>query len=109
MRTYGRINGQWVEVDTDENGYDDPVWITTLAQCLALAPGESPFYAQYGIPAQMSVIQQILPSFYVASTQSQFSGYFANLQIAKTSDTVPTYNINILTNSGSRIITQVAT
>jgi len=109
MRTYGRLNGNWIEIDTDSNGYNDSVYITTLAQCLKLAPGESPFYAQYGIPAQMSVIQQILPTYYVANTQSLFSQYFSNLQISQTTDATPTYNINVLTNSGSRIITQVAT
>ena len=109
MRTYGRINGVWTEIDTDANGYNDSVWLTTLVQVLKLAPGESPFFANYGIPAQTSVIQQVLPSFYVALTQSQFAQYFASLTVAKTTATTPTYNINALTNSGARIVTQVAT
>ncbi|TKI08337.1 hypothetical protein [Martelella alba] len=108
MRTYGRINGKWVEVITDENGFDDAVWITTLAQCTKLAPGESPFHADYGIPAQSSVIQQVLPTYYVARLQKQFAPYFANLVISATSDNPPTYQINALTNSGAQLITQVA-
>lgn len=108
MRTYGRINGEWVEVTTDDNGFNDPVYLTTLAQCIKLQPGESPFYSQYGIPATMSVIQQILPSFYTAQLQAQFSPYFASLIVSKTDSATPTYNVNVLTNSGVQNIYTVA-
>ena len=42
MRTYGRVTNEdgtktWVEVDTDANGYNDAVYVTTLAQCLQLS------------------------------------------------------------------------
>lgn len=109
MRTYGRnAEGKWVEVDTDSNGYDDAVWLTTLVQCLKLSPEESPFYAQYGIPAVASVVQQIIPTYYVNQLQSFFSKYFASLQIALTQVDPPVYNISAITNSGSKIITEVA-
>lgn len=111
MRTYGRdVNGNWVTVTTDTAGYDDAVWLTTLVQNLKLAPQESPFYANYGIPAQSSVIQQILPTFYVNRLQSQFQQYFTSLQItyATASDGVtPVYNIVAITKSGAKIIQQV--
>lgn len=108
MRTYGRdADGKWVEVDTDANGYDDAVWITTLAQCLKLSPEESPFFAQYGIPAVASVVQQIIPTYYVNQMQSLFTKYFSSLQITLTQVDPPIYNINVITNSGSKIITEV--
>lgn len=109
MRTYGRLNGTWVEVDTDANGYNDPVYLTTLCQVLKLSPNESPFYANYGLPAQETIMTQVYPDYYIALTQSQFSDYFASLTISKVATNDPTYNINILTNSGSRIVTTVAT
>jgi hypothetical protein len=93
----------WMVVTTDPGGFDDYVWINTLIQCLKLGVGESPFYAQYGIPAQQSVIQQVFPDFYVARTQAQFSRYFASLIIAKLANTEPEYNVNITTNQGARV------
>ena len=108
MRTYGRDSaGKWYVIETDENGYNDAVWLTTLGQCIKLAPQESPFYPDYGIPAQSSVIQQILPTYYVNNLQSQFSQYFSSLQIALTQANPPVYQINAITNSGSAIISEV--
>lgn len=101
MRTYGRIKqangspGPWVVVSTDPNtGSDAWVFLTALCQVLLLNLGESPFYANYGLPAQQSVIQQIQPDYYVTRTQQQFAQYFASLIISKDpAATVPTYNI----------------
>ena len=55
----------WVEVSTDANGYNDAVWLTTLAQVLQLGLNESPFYGNYGIPAQQSAVTQVFPDYYV--------------------------------------------
>ncbi|WP_338659067.1 hypothetical protein [Yersinia intermedia] len=108
MRTYGRNSeGQWALVETDDNGFNDSVYLTTLIQNLKLAPQESPFYANNGIPANGSVIQQILPTYYVNRIQQQFSQYFSSLQIAMVSDDPPIYNISAITNAGSKIIAQV--
>lgn len=108
MRTYGRNSeGQWVLVETDDNGFNDSVYLTTLIQNLKLAQQESPFYANNGIPANGSVIQQILPTYYVNRIQQQFSQYFSSLQIAMVSDDPPIYNISAITNAGSKIIAQV--
>lgn len=114
MRTYGRVvnpdgSKSWVEVDTDANGFNDYVWITTLIQCLKLAINESPFFANYGIPAQRSVIQQIFPDYYVAQTQSQFSQYFASLIVSKVPANDPEYRINIVTQSGVKVAASIAT
>lgn len=115
MRTYGRINqvdgkgGIWVEVDTDANGFDDAVWLTTMIQCLKLNLGESPFYANYGLPAHPAVVQQVFPDYYVALTQKQFAPHFASLIIAKQPGRTPTYQVNITTQQGSKVIMTVAT
>lgn len=115
MRTYGRITNEdgsktWVEVTTDASGYNDAVYITTLAQCLQLSVNESPFYANYGISAQQSVLSQIFPDFDVAKTQQQFSQYFASLVISKDpNNPTPTYNVNLVTQQGSRVTFPVPT
>ena len=108
MRSYGRVYAQdgsykWVQVNTDADGFNDDVWITTLIQCLKLSIGESPFYSNYGIPAQRSIIQQIFPNFYVVQTQSQFSQYFASLIVSQVSSPTPTYNINVVKNQGAKL------
>lgn len=113
MRTYGRITNAdgtktWVEVQTDANGHDDYVWITTLIQCLKLNLGESPFYANYGIPAKPTIVQQVYPDFYVARTQQQFTAFFASLIVAKLPKHEPTYRINVTTNQGVKEIADIA-
>lgn len=112
MRTWGRItnpNGSktWVEVTTDANGYNDAVFLTTLCQVLLLNLGESPFYANYGIPAKPSVVQQVQPDYYISVTQQQFAPYFASLIVAKTNSNPPTYKINLTTQQGAKVITEV--
>jgi len=108
MRTYGRdSDGNWLQVTTDDAGFDDAVWLTTLVQCLKLSPEESPFYAQYGIPAVATVVQQIIPTFYVSRLQSFFFQYFSSLQITLTEIDPPIYTIVAITNSGSKIISRV--
>jgi hypothetical protein len=80
------------------------VYLTTLCQVLLLNLGESPFYASQGIPAQQAVSQQVPPDYYVALTQQNFAGYFASLNIQRTSPNVPgqtpTYEVSVTTNQG---------
>jgi hypothetical protein len=113
MRTYGRITNldgsqTWVEVQSDSSGNFEYGYVTNLIQVLKLNLGESPFYANYGIPAWRSVVQQVFPDFYVNLVQQQFSPYFANLQISKVQSTTPTYNVNVILTNGTTIQTQVA-
>ncbi len=108
MRTYGRVYNPdgtytWTEVDTAADGSNDAVWLTTLIQCLKLALGESPFYANYGIPAHRSILTQIFPDFYVSQTQTQFSPYFGSLIISKQEAPYPKYLVNVTTNQGVKI------
>jgi hypothetical protein len=99
----------WQEVSTDPaTGSDDLVWIVTLCQSLLLNLGESPFYAQYGIPAEQSVIQQVWPDYYVARTQQLFAQYFASLIVSRVPGaTKPTCKINVTTTQGTKINMQV--
>lgn len=113
MRTWGRITNElgqstWVPVVTDANGNNDAVFITTLIQCLKLSLGESPMYANFGIPAQRSVMTQIFPDFYTYQTQSQFAQYFVSLTVRKLQSATPTYNITAVTHSGAVIEEQIA-
>lgn len=114
MRTYGRLTNSdgsksWIEVDTDANGFNDNVYLTTLCQTLKLNLGESPFYSNYGIPAQQSVIQQVFPDFYVALTQQQFAPYFASLIIQRVQASFPpVYNVTARCHSGAVLQQQVA-
>jgi len=112
MRTYGRITNNdgslsWVEVQTAANGDNSQIYLTTLIQCLKLVLGESPFYANYGIPAIQSVLTQIFPDFYVTQTQSQFAPYFASLLVYKQASATPTYNIACTTLLGAQIALKV--
>lgn len=105
MRTYGRLFNPdgtytWQKITTDAYGRNDYVWLTTLVQTLKLNRNESPFYANYGIPGEQSVVQQIFPDLYVAETQAQFSQYFSSLVISKRNTTDPEYNIFVTTNQG---------
>jgi len=109
VRTYGRVtdeygNKTWVTVESNPQQGDDYVFCTALCQVLKLNLNESPFYANYGIPAHPSVIQQIAPDYNVALTQKQFSQYFANLSISKLpplpNDPTPQYNVSITTHQG---------
>lgn len=119
MRTWGRVNqvngkgGTWTEVTTDANGYNSGVYLTTLAQVLKLNLGESPFFANYGIPAEQSVISQVQPDYYVAITQQQFAPYFASLQISKAkavpNQPRPTYNIKATALNGATFTGPVPT
>jgi hypothetical protein len=104
-RTYGRdTNGNWFLVT--ETSY---IWLTTLAQVLQLNENESPFYANYGIPAINSIQTQVPPDMAVSRTQSQFASYFASLTVYKYPGmNIPTYNIYALFFDGT-IIQQMVT
>jgi hypothetical protein len=113
MRTWGRVNqvngrgGTWTQVVTDPTtGSDAYVWLTTLIQVLKLARNESPFYANFGVPSQQSVVQQVFPDIFVALTQQQFAPYFASLIVTKipaqdgNGNPYPAYQVNCTLPSG---------
>lgn len=119
MRTWGRVGqvngagGTWTEVTTDANGYQDAVYLTTLAQVCKLNLGEDPFFGSYGIPGETSVITQVQPDYYANQTQVQFAGFFAALTLAKAAQKPnqpkPTYNINVTANPGAILMSPVPT
>lgn len=105
MITFGRDSaGNWYEVNTDANGFDDDVWLTTMAQVVASQLNESPFFPNYGLPSIESVTSRTHPDYWVSKVKSQFSKYFTAISIVKTVDittNTPTYNIDVLKLDGS--------
>ncbi len=114
MRVYGRTydeygNPTWVVVETASNGDNSMVYLTALAQDLQLNLGESPFYAQNGIPAQQSVITQVFPDYYAMLAQAQYAKYFASLTITRVPQSnPPVYNVQAVTNQGAILGTSIA-
>lgn len=116
MRTYGRLppdpvtgKKKWVVITTSPTGDNSAVWLTTLCQVFPLNLNESPFFADYGLPARDAVAQQVAPDFYVTKTQQQFAGFFANLTITKVPGTVdPIYLVNAITKQGALLSAAVA-
>jgi len=109
LRTYGRVpvdpldpkgKKRWVVITTTPAGLNDDVYICALAQTLKLNIAESPFYANYGIPAHQSVMQQIMPDFYINFTQQYYSQFFANLSVAKLPTADPEYRFSVITHQG---------
>jgi hypothetical protein len=122
LRTYGRIVPDplypdvttWVEITTDARGFDDMVWLTTLVQVIRLNLGESPFYANYGIPAHPSIVSQIAPDLYMTRIQNQFSKYFLSLIIYRGVDAPdergipsPNYYVSAITQYGAVLTVKV--
>lgn len=114
MRTYGRVPDgsgglRWVTVEGVGVAVEDAIWITTLIQNLKLIINESPFFANYGLPSEQAVIQQIAPDYHVSLTQQRFAQYFASLIITRIPDVItPTYRVNILTRAGTGYIEEIA-
>lgn len=115
MRTFGRIYNadgtyQWVVVTTDAKGFNDNVYLTTLAQAIKLNLNESPFYANTGIPQYQTVITQVFPDYYVTLLQMQFAPYFASLTITRRpSSNPPVYDVSALSHSGAQLTSTIAT
>jgi hypothetical protein len=111
MRNYWRVQNSagelvWATASTDANGLNDLVFFTNLLQVLSLEQGESPLFANVGIAAQQSILQQVWPDFSVAQTQQLFSPYFASLTISKVQNPVPdepTYDIFVIAHSGANL------
>jgi hypothetical protein len=100
--TPGQGTPTWNMVTTDPFGSNEYVYLTWLVQVIQLNLGESPFYADWGIPAVQSVIQQIFPDFYMSVIQQKFQQYFASLIISRVPNTVqPTYNVNVMLYNGT--------
>jgi hypothetical protein len=123
MRVYGRVpvdprnpKGplKWLVVETTQQGFNDDCYIVALAQTLKLNVNESPFWGNYGIPAHQSIMQQIVPDFYILQAQQFYSRFFASLLVTKVADQptpelnnlrqvnvpAPVYRFSVITNFG---------
>ena len=112
MRTWGRVYNEdgsyvWQAVETDANGHNGAVYLTTLVQVLKLNLGESPFFANLGIPQQQTIMSQIFPDFYVQSIIKYFSRYFAYLSVTRNTSGAPVYKISAMTHEGALLSTTV--
>ena len=109
MRAWGRVNGVWKEVTTTPDGDNSLVYITNLIQVLRLNRNESPFYADWGIPSQVAVIQQIFPDIYVALTQQQFAPRFVSLIISRlpAPGADPVYQVALTTTKGYPVVMDI--
>lgn len=116
MRAYGRVtdihgNKTWVVVQTDSGGDSSYVYVTALAQCLQLNLNESPFWANYGIPAKAAVVQQMQPDFFVAKITNYFSQFFASLIVAKQpqkpGNPEPVYRMSAILKNGAHFQAQI--
>lgn len=112
MKTWGRVYNKdgtytWTPVVTDANGKNDAVYLTTLVQVLKLNLGESPFFANLGIPQQQTVMSQIFPDFYVNNIIQYFAPQFASLTVTRAATTPPTYNIQALSQQGALLTATV--
>lgn len=103
MRAWSRDEqGKWTLVD----GNTDPsnFYLTAMAQQCKLVLGESPFWANAGIPAQQSVVTQVYPDYYVQLIQQRFAPYFASLKLTKVPGTDrPSYRFDVMTLKGQPI------
>jgi hypothetical protein len=93
--------GVWVAVTTDPSGDNSQVYLTNLCQVLLLNRNESPMFADYGIPDQPTIAQQLFPDIYVWQTQQQFAPYFAALLISREAGPPPSYTVQATTKAGA--------
>ncbi len=123
---FGRIynaNGKqtWVKVSADDQGFSDYVYITAFLQCVKLNLAESPFWANFGLPAHASIAQQLPPDFNMNFIAQFFRQFFASVIVTRAppsyvKDTpfqntgpyskvlpgpVPQYYVQIMRNNGS--------
>lgn len=107
MRIYHKVRNdqtgeqKWL-VLTDQ----DDVYVFWLVEVLRLVLGESPFFANWGIPATETIVTNIYPDYYVALVKDQFTPYFQSLNITRI-DTkelrTAAYSIEIITLNGKFI------
>lgn len=89
---------RWVAVDRNQ------ATIAWLQNALLLQLGESPFWADWGIPVNKTLVSRIWPDYYMTLTQERFADYFASLTITQDpnpADDNPTYRITALFPDGT--------
>lgn len=89
---------RWIAVDGNQ------AQIAWLQNALLLQLGESPFWADWGIPVTRTLVSQIWPDYYVNMTQQRFVDSFSSLQITRDpadNDDNPTYRIAAILPDGT--------
>ena len=108
-RVWGRVHSKpgattdtrtWQAFETDDTGSDDLPNFIWLQNALLLRIDESPFYSDWGIPVQQTLISQVFPDYYTSIMQRRFSQYFASCIISRQSTTTPSYGVSIVTLTG---------
>lgn len=88
-RTYdANGNPTWVQVMTDANGFSDYVYISAFLQCVKLNLGESPFWAEFGIPAHQAITQQLPPDYNIQLIATFFQQFFASVIVSRAAPAV---------------------
>lgn len=103
MRVWTRVMGSdgkrtWQPVDNDQGN------IAWLQNSLLLQLGESPFWADWGIPVQQTLVSRVWPDYYLNMTQQRFRDVFPTLQITRRdggNGADPVYDISIILNDGT--------
>jgi len=95
--------------DIAENGdivtITDPamIWVTIVKHELQLRVGESPFYADAGIPAEDSIITQQEPDYHVNNVKRRYEAKFNAFDITKVSGQPLVYNIALTTKNNDTV------
>ena len=119
MKVWGRVFNTdgtayvWTPIYTDSTGQNDDVYLTALCQIIQLVQGESPFYKSAGIPSMDAVHSQVAPDVAVSAIQRQYSRYFVNLSIVRSTQIInlhptPVYGLTAITHDGSILTARVA-
>ena len=107
METLGRnvTTGEWKYV-TSDNGAE-LVWFTTLCQVLKAEMREQPFYniEGFGIPTQDSIINHLMPDYYLMKIKEKFSEYFISPPTITRVSSYPemAYNVSVILSTGQTL------
>jgi len=95
--------------DVAQNGdivtVTDPslIWVTIVKHELQLRVGESPFFADAGIPAEDSIITQQEPDYHVNNVKRRYEAKFRRFDIVKRSIVPLIYDIALTTRNGDNV------
>ncbi|WP_077395442.1 hypothetical protein [Bombella intestini] len=103
MRVWTRVHQPdgrrvWKAVTGDQGN------IAWLQNALLLQLGESPFWADWGIPVQQTLVSRVWPDYYLNLTQRRFRDIFPSLQITRKdggNGADPVYDISVILNNGT--------
>jgi hypothetical protein len=77
--------------------------VTIVKHELQLRVGESPFFADAGIPAEDSIITQQEPDYFVNQVKARYQSKFNRFDISKISGNPLVYNIALTTKNNQTV------